>query len=245
MYTVGELSRLTGVTVRALHHYDDIGLCCPSARSNAGYRLYGDGDVLRLRQVLLLRQLGFPLHEIAAAIEQPGSREDLFRRHRQVLIEKRERLNETIAAIDAALQKTKGAIPMEAADVKALFDGFEPSLYEDEVKQRWGGSEAYRESVRRTKKYGPPEWDEIQREAAGIYDRFAQQMHAGVGPADPSVQLVVAQHRAHIDRWFYRCSKELHRGLGEMYVADPRFTQNIDKRAPGLAQFMRDAILAS
>ncbi len=245
MYTVGELSRLTGVTVRALHHYDEIGLCCPSARSNAGYRLYTDADVLRLRQVLLLRQLGIPLRQISGALEQAGSRQDLFMRHRRALVEERARLDEMIAAVDAALQEARGEMTMEADDVKALFRGFDPSLYEQEANERWGDSEPYKQSIERTKKYGPAEWEDIQREADAIYELFAEQLRGGAAPGEPAVQRLVAQHRAHIDRWFYACSKEIHRGLGEMYVSDPRFTQNIDRRAAGLAQFMRDAILAA
>jgi DNA-binding transcriptional MerR regulator len=245
MYTVGELSRLTGVTVRALHHYDEIGICCPSARSAAGYRLYADADVLRLQQVLLFRELGMPLQEIATAIDQAASREDLLRRHRNTLVDKRGRLDAMVAAIDAALENLKGGTGMQPEDVKSLFSGFDPSLYEEEVKQRWGNTEAYKESMRRTKKYGPPEWEEIQREVGAIYARFVEQMHAGASPSHPAVQVLVAEHRTHIDRWFYACSKEMHKGLGEMYVSDPRFTQNIDKIAAGLAQFMRKAIAAS
>jgi DNA-binding transcriptional MerR regulator len=245
MYTVGELSRLTGITVRALHHYDEIGLCSPSARSAAGYRLYDDDDVFRLQQVLLFRELGLPLAQIATAIDQAASREDLLRHHRQTLIQKRERLDAMVAAIDAALKTIKGGAQMRADDVKSMFGGFDPSLYEEEAKKRWGDTDAYKESMRRTKKYGKPEWEAIQREVGEIYRRFVEQMRAGASPADPAVQAVVAEHRAHLDRWFYSCSKELHKGLGEMYVADPRFTENIDKFAPGLAQFMRDAIAAS
>jgi DNA-binding transcriptional MerR regulator len=245
MYTVGELSRITGVTVRALHHYDEIGLCCPSARSAAGYRLYAEADVLRLQQVLLFRELGMPLQEISTAIDRAGSRGDLLRRQRQTLIEKRGRLDGMVAAIDAALNNLEGEIDMQPEDVKSLFSGFDPSVYEGEVKQRWGKTDAYKESMRRTKKYGPPELEEIQREVGAIYGRFVERMNAGALPSDPAVQVVVGEHRAHIDRWFYACSREMHKGLGEMYVADPRFTENIDKIAPGLARFMREAIAAS
>jgi DNA-binding transcriptional MerR regulator len=245
MYTVGELSRLTGITVRALHHYDEIGLCRPSARSAAGYRLYNDDDVLRVQQVLLFRELGLPLPEIGAAIDAAASRADLLRRHRETLIEKRGRLDAMVAAIDAALTTLATGATMQPDDVKSLFHGFDPSLYEEEAKTRWGDTDAYKESMRRTQKYGKPEWEAIQREAQEIYQRFVERMRAGASPADPSVQVVVAEHRAHLDRWFYPCSKQLHKGLAELYVADPRFTENIDKVAPGLARFMREAIAAS
>src|SRR3954462_4391959 len=102
-FTVGDLAKLTGVTVRALHHYDEIGLVRPSQRTAAGYRLYTDADVLRLQQVLLFRELGLPLEEIASAIDATDSREELLRQHRHVLLAKRARLDAMLAALDAAL----------------------------------------------------------------------------------------------------------------------------------------------
>src|SRR5215475_14086692 len=98
-FTVGELARLTGVTVRALHHYDDIGLIRPSQRTAAGYRLYHDADVYRLQQVLMFRELGLPLDEIAAAIDEAGTREELLRQHREVLLTKRARIDAMLAAL--------------------------------------------------------------------------------------------------------------------------------------------------
>src|SRR6478609_8504232 len=99
-YTVGELAKLTGVTVRALHHYDEIGLVRPSQRTSAGHRLYDERDVLRLQQVLLFRELGLPLDEIAAAIDATESREELLRQHKGVLLAKRARLDAMLAALD-------------------------------------------------------------------------------------------------------------------------------------------------
>ena len=239
--TVGELSRLTGITVRALHHYDEIGLVRPSQRSAAGYRLYDDDDVLRLQQVLVLRELGLALEEIAAALDT-NDRASLLRRHRAALVEKRGQLDAMLAAVDAALAVMEERRVMTNDEMKKMFDGFDPARYEDEAKQRWGDTTAYAESARRTKSYGKAEWEEIKREADAIYAKLAALM--GTPVDDPAVQAVVAEHRAHIDRWFYPCSEEIHRGLGEMYVADPRFTANLDKIATGFAQFLRDAIAA-
>jgi DNA-binding transcriptional MerR regulator len=238
-FTVGELAKLTGITVRTLHHYDEIGLVQPSDRSRAGYRLYGDGDVLRLQQVLLYRELGLPLDEIAAVIDgQP--RGEALRKHREVLVQKRARLDAMLAALDIALRHEEGTT-MKADDVKQMFD-FDPAQYADEAEQRWGNTDTYKESARRTKAYGKPEWDAIRSESAAIYARFAELMREGAAPDDARVRGVVEAHRAHIERWFYPCSLEMHRGLGEMYAADPRFAANFDAIAPGLAQFMRDAI---
>src|SRR5690348_15687227 len=114
MFTVGELSKLTGVTVRALHHYDEIGLVRPSARTAAGYRLYDDDDVLRLQQVLLFRELGLPLPEIAAVLDDPEyRRDDVLRRHREVLVAKRTRLDAMVAALDAAIAQQQKGLAMK------------------------------------------------------------------------------------------------------------------------------------
>ena len=245
-FTVGELSRLTGVTVRALHHYDEIGLVRPSQRTAAGYRLYDDADVLRLQQVLVFRELGVPLDEIGPAIDQATDREALLRKHRAALVDRRARIDAMVAAVDAALKVLeKGKTMMQPEDFKAMFDGFNPEDHEEEARQRWGGTDAYKESARRTKQYGKPEWDAIRRESDGIYARLRELMQEGAKPSDPAVQAAVEDHRLHIDRWFYPCSRHMHHGLGEMYVADPRFTANLDKVAPGFARFLRDAIAAS
>jgi DNA-binding transcriptional MerR regulator len=244
-FTVGELSRLTGVTVRALHHYDEIGLVRPSQRSAAGYRIYNDGDVLRLQQVLVFRELGVPLDAIGTAIDEASDRAALLRKHRRELAEKRTRIDAMLAAVDAALGALEKGQTMQPVDVKKMFDGFNPEDYEEEARQRWGHTEAYKESARRTKQYGKPEWEAIRRESEAIYARLAELMQQGAAAADPAVQAAVEDHRMHLERWFYPCSKQMHHGLGEMYVADARFTANLDKVAPGFARFLRDAIAAS
>jgi len=245
-YTVGELARRTGVTVRLLHHYDEIGLVRPSARTPAGYRLYEDGDVLRLQQVLFFRELGFPLDEIADVLDADGfDRASALREQRRALEARRAQVDDKIAAIDAALASLEKGTPMNPDDFKALFDGFDPSVHEDEARQRWGQTDAYQESARRTRGYGKAEWEQIKRESAATYAALAARMQAGDAPDAPAVQALVADHRAHITRWFYPCSHALHRGLARMYVDDPRFAANIDKAGgPGLARFLSAAILA-
>lgn len=246
--TVGELSRISGVTVRTLHHYDEVGLVVPSQRTSANYRLYSDEDVLCLQQVLVLRELGLPLDEIARVLADPshGSRADLLRRHREALVAKRGKLEAMLAAVDHAIDVLeKGEPMMTSDDLAKMFDGFDPARYEAEAEQRWGDTAAYQDSRRRTKSYGPREWQAIKDEAAAIYARLVELMRAGAPPTDARVQAAVEDHRAHLSRWFYDCTKELHRGLGQMYVGDPRFEQNLDRAGAGLAQFLSEAIEAS
>lgn len=122
----------------------------------------------------------------------------------------------------------------------------DPAAYEAEVGQRWGSTPAYQEASRRTRQYGKPEWQAIRDESAAITARLAQLMQQGAAASDPAVQAAVEDHRRHIDRWFYPCSREMHKGLGEMYIADPRFTARLDQDGgPGFARFLRDAISAS
>ncbi len=242
-FTVGELAKLTGVTVRTLHHYDELGLVCPSQRTAAGYRLYEDVDVLRLHEVLLLRELGMPLEEIASAIDSKEDREGVLRRHREVLHAKRARLDAMIAALEKRLSSTKGDA-MSAEDVKQLFDGFDPGQYQEEAKERWGETAEYQESKRRTRAYKKEDWARYKQEAKAIDDELIALMRAGKPVTDTAVQAGVEKHRLLIDRWFYPCSQELHRSLAAMYVADPRFTANLDANAPGYAQFLSEAILA-
>ena len=244
--TVGELSRISGVTVRTLHHYDEIGLLRPSGRTASGYRLYDDDDVLRLQEILVLRELEIPLDDIAAALADTANRAVLLRRHRAALAAKRGKLDAMLAAVDHALVALeKGKPTMTSEDFKNLFDGFDPAEYEQEAEQRWGNTPAYQESQRRVKSYGKPEWEALGKEAAAINDRLVALMREGAPPTDPRVQAAVADHRGHITKWFYDCSRDMHRALGEMYIADPRFTKNIDKAAPGLAQYLAEAIRAS
>jgi hypothetical protein len=124
-----------------------------------------------------------------------------------------------------------------------MFAGFDPAAHEAEAKERWGDTAAYRESARRTKQYTPADWARSKEESDAIYRALAALRAAGVAPGDARAAELVEQHRAHIDRWFYPCSHDMHRGLGEMYVADPRFTQNLDKwYGDGFARYLRDAI---
>jgi DNA-binding transcriptional MerR regulator len=243
--TVGELARLTGITVRALHHYDELGLVVPSQRTDAGYRLYTDADVLRLQEVLVFRELGLPLADIAAVLADPEHRRtEALRKHRELIIAKRGRLDAMLAAIDAALEIEEGRV-MEDEQVKSLFEGFDHEAYAEEAERRWGDTDAYKESARRTRRYGKAEWDAIRRESEAIYARFAELLAEGTAPTDARVRGVVEAHRAHIDRWFYPCSPNMQRGLAQLYVSDARFTANIDRIAPGLARFMHDAIAAA
>jgi DNA-binding transcriptional MerR regulator len=243
--TVSEVAALTGITVRTLHHYDDIGLLRPADRSDAGYRLYEDQDLARLHEILVWRSFGFPLDEVRALLDDPAHDplESLLA-HRERLARQLGDLEAQVGALDRAIARVRAREPLGDGDLKALFGGFDPSSYEAEVEARWGDTEAFRESKRRTARYGRAEWEAIRAEADALNQRLAALLRAGADPASPEAREAAEAHRAHTDRWFYPVSPEIHLGLAELYVADPRFAATYDALEPGLAVWLRAAILA-
>jgi MerR family transcriptional regulator, thiopeptide resistance regulator len=240
--TVSEVARLARVSVRTLHHYDEIGLLRPSGRSEAGYRLYSHDDLVRLHEILTWRELGFALAEVCALLDEPGhDRGAALRRQRELVAGQRERLASLAAAVDAALAAHESGAELED---DTMFEGFDHARYEDEARRRWGDTPEFAESLRRTRSYGEADWAAIRAEADAIGAEFAALMEAGVDPAGAEARALAERHRAHISRWFYDCSPQVHRGLAELYVADPRFARSWDRHAPGLARYVRDAIAA-
>jgi DNA-binding transcriptional MerR regulator len=243
MRTDGELSELAGVTVRTLHHYDKIGLLSPSSRSESGYRLYSYADLERLQEVLVWRQLGFSLAEIKALLDEPGyNRGRGLARQRELVEAQIDQLGATAQALDAALEAHRNGTRLKET---TMFDGFDPSEYEDESRERWGHTEAYRESARRTATYGDEEWGQIRAEWEEIVRAFAALLAAGEPATGEAARAVAERHRQHITRWFYPCSLQIHRGLAEMYVSDDRFKQNYERQAAGLAAYVHDATIAN
>jgi DNA-binding transcriptional MerR regulator len=245
-HTVGEVARLAGVTVRTLHHYDEIGLLQPVDRTGAAYRIYDDGDLARLQQVLFYRELGLSLQQIARAM----TGEDFDRRRalhdqRELLRRKVRRLEKMIEAIGDAITAEETGIGMTNEDMFEVFGDFDPAEYEDEVKERWGDTDAYRESSRRAKRYTKADWQAIKAGGEPIVSGLAAALRAGTPADDATVMDLADAHRLEIDKWFYPCSPEMHAALGEMYVADPRFTAYWDQFEAGLAMYVRDAFAAN
>lgn len=239
-YTVKAVADLAGVSVRTLHYYDDIALLKPTSVSSAGYRLYTEPDLARLQQILFFRELGFGLHEIKEILESPDfDRKQALLMHRQALLERRAQLNQLISSIDRTIDAMERGVPM--AD-KEMFTGFDNSKYEAEVRQRWGYTKEYEESVQRTKGYDKNDWAAISKESAAINTALAALMDRD--PADPEVQQWIGKWHRLINDRFYTCSLEVFRGLGDLYVQDERFTATYDNVKPGLAQFMQKAMHA-
>ena len=237
------MARIAGVSIRTLHHYDEIKLLVPRTRTQAGYRLYNDDDLLRLQQILIGRELGLSLEDIRRSLDDPrfDPKQSLIAQREQ--LKKRAHQTEAmIRAVDAAIAVLDGKTKGEDMDMKEIFGGFDPSKYEKEARERWGNTEAYRESAKRTRRYTADDWKTIQAEQAAIYkDAFAA-MKAGRKPSDVEAMDIAERHRLSIDRWYYPCSTDAHRGLAFLYESDSRFAENIDKHGDGLTPFFVAAI---
>jgi MerR family transcriptional regulator, thiopeptide resistance regulator len=248
-YLVKQVAQLTGVSVRTLHHYDEIGLLVPTRRGSAGYRLYDDADLLRLQQILLQRELGLPLEEIRRALDDPA-----FDR-RQALLGQREQLRARAADTARMLQAVEQALALleqpttedhvQETEMERLFDGFDPERFEAEAEQRWGNTEAFRESKRRTQSYSAEDWQRFGAEQAALYADALALIQAGEPAESERARAVAERHRLSIDRWFYPCSREMHQGLAALYESDARFAANIDRHGAGLTTFLVAAIRAN
>lgn len=242
--TVGQVADLFGVTRRTLHHYDEIGLVVPSMRSHAGYRLYSDDDLTRLQHVVVYRRLEFALEEIALLLAEPDSVQDHLRRQRAAVTTRMDELRGLVRAIDNALEQSMNDTAMTNKEMKELFgDAFEES-YAAEAEERWGDTEAWKQSQSRTKNFTKEDWVAVKAEGDAVNAAFAECLDAGLPVDSDEASAAAEQHRRGIET-FYDCPHEFHTKLAELYVADPRFTKTYDDIRPGMAQYVHDAIVAN
>ena len=244
--TVGEVAAVAHVSVRTLHHYDEVGLLRPTRRTDAGYRLYGPAELERLHQVLLFRELGLGLDEIAGLLDAPPQeRTRALLAHRRELERRRRRTDAVILAVDRAIDALEKGEDMNDTELFEGFEEFDHAQYAEEVEERWGGTDAYRQSVRRTKSYDKADWASVQAEADDIMTRFAALMESGADPESAEARALAEEHRRHIGLRFYDCPPAMHAGLADMYEADARFGEYFETYAEGLTGFVATAIRAN
>ncbi|MFF4832729.1 MerR family transcriptional regulator [Streptomyces sp. NPDC001315] len=245
-YSVGQVAGFAGLTVRALHHYDDIGLLVPGERSHAGHRRYSDADLDRLQQILFYRELGFPLEEVAALLDDPTAdpRAHLRRRH-ELLTARIEKLQKMAAAVEHAMEARKMGINLTPEEKFEVFGEKDPEEYAEESARRWGGTYSYEESQRRAARYTKDDWKQIQAEVASWGEAYAALMDEGERPSSERAMDLAEAHRRHITKWFFECHVKTHLGLAEMYVSDERFREFYESMHPGLAEHLRAAITAN
>ena len=236
---IKEFAELTGVSVRTLHYYDEIGLLKPSyVDEQNGYRFYDEASLERMQKILFYRELDFPLKSIAEILASPNyDKQKALAEQKRLLTLKKDRLERLIAALE---QAEKGEITMSA------FDNSEYEIarqqYEDAAKQRWGGTDAYKESQAKTAGYSKDKWNDVLAGMNDVFAEFAECRNSGDSADSDMSQQLVKKLQDYITANFYHCTDDILAGLGQMYVCDERFKNNIDSHGEGIAEFASEAI---
>ena len=232
---IKEFAEFMGVSVRTLHYYDEIGLLTPALVDKfTGYRFYDDNSLLRMQEILFYRELDFSLKSIGEILSSPNyDKTKALKEQKHLLTLKKERLERLISAIDGAV---KGETIVKA------FDNSEFEKYKAEAKEKWGKTDAYKEHAERTKNYSKQKWNDLAEGMDHIMAEFAACMRKGETPDSAAAQTLVKLLQDHISDNYYLCTNQILAGLGQMYVADERFRNNIDKHADGTAEFICEAI---
>ncbi len=239
MKTVKQVSHLTGLSIRMLHHYDKIGLFKPSKFSKSGYRLYSDDDLEILQQILFFKELDFPLKEIKNIINNPSfDRKKALINHKDLLILKRNRLNKLINLVDKTLKEEMINMSFKEFDVSELKKIIKK--YADEAEKLYGQSTAYKEFKNKTANYSEQDWYQTNKDADIIILEFIDLIDKG--PSSAETQAQVQKWKDFITNNWYNCTNEILLGLGKMYVEDARFKENFNKHKEGLAEFINKAI---
>lgn len=238
MKTVKQVADLTGVTVRMLHHYDKIGLFKPSKISESGYRLYNDDDLEILQQILFFKELNFSLKEIKLIITNPSfDKINALKSHKDLLILKRNRLNELIKLVDKTL---KGEFNMSFKEFDISEIEKMQKKYAEQAKNLYCNTDEYKEFQKKTAQYSKDDWNQIGQDINHIFKRFASIMNKGADSQE--AQCLVKEWKSFITTHLYECTNDTLKGLGKLYIQDERFTKNIDKHQKGLSEFICHAI---
>lgn len=238
MKTVKEVSKQTGVSIRTLHYYDQIGLLAPTEVTKAGYRLYDNTALERLSQILLFRELEFPLKEIKEILDSENfDRTKALEQQIELLTLKKQHLENLIEF--AREIKTTGVKKMDFT----AFDTSEMEKYAKKAKEQWGDTKAYQEFEEKDKNRSKEEMQDITRGLMNLFTEFGALMNNGVKPEQEKAKEQVRKLQNYITEHFYHCTNEILQGLGQMYAAGGEFTENIDKAGgEGCAKFVSTAI---
>lgn len=236
MYTVNEISKIAMVSVRTLHYYDEIDLLKPASISRSGYRLYDDNSLLRLENILMFRELKFPLKEIKNILDNPNFSKEEALNNQIKLLNLQKKHIEKLILFAQKLQKEGG----DKMDFK-VFDKSEIKRYENEVKARWSNTKAYEEFKEKKKNKTEDEFNEISKKLMALIDEIGKLKN--LSPDNKNVKDKVKKLKEFITNNFYTCTDEIFIGLGNMYINDERMRDNIDKACgEGVAEFVSEAI---
>lgn len=243
--TVGQVAALVGVSVRTLHHWDQIGLVHPSGRTFADYRVYSADDVTRIQRVLVYREAGFPLAEVGRLLDDTRLDERAhLRRQRELLVARITHLQEMVLAVDTMMEAVSMGSKLTPAEKAEIFGNDWSPEYETEAEQRWGESPQWAQSQQRAATLTKEDWQQVKTEGDALDSDLAQAVRSGVEPGSVEANALAERHRASIEQ-FYDCTYSMQVCLGKMYLADPRFTQRYENIQPGLAQWLYDTIAAN
>jgi MerR family transcriptional regulator, thiopeptide resistance regulator len=238
-YTVRRLAELAGITVRTLHHYDEFGLLRPAARTDSGYRLYGERELLLLQQIMFFRQLDVPLEDIRRILADPRfDQAQALKRHRELLKAQAARLDRLIETIDKTLHMLEGTMTLNDAE---LYEGFSPEQierYKRESRESYG-VEVVEESERRAKSMTKGQWQAVKDEGDAVTRGLAALMDRQ--PDDPEVQALIERHYKWVAT-FWTPDAAAYQGLGQLYTDNPEFRATYDNYRVGLADFLRAAM---
>ena len=243
--TVGEVSTLLGVSVRALHHWDETGLVHPSRRSAAGYRLYCETDIMRIQQVLVYRQTGMSLADIKMVLDEPETDAMThLHRQRELVQGQISHLQQMLNSIDMVMDIQQSGARISVAEMAEIWGTDWDPVYIEEAHAQWGDTEDWAESYRRKARMSRADWERAHEETVALETALAEAMRSGVKPGSPEANALARWHRKDFNRWFeVSASKQVLIARG--YVADERYARYYDKRAPGLAAWLKDVIDAS
>ena len=243
--TVGEVSTLLGVSVRALHHWDETGLVHPSRRSAAGYRLYCEADIMRIQQVLVYRQTGMNLADIKMVLDEPETDAMThLRRQRELVQGQVSHLQQMLNSIDMVMEIHQSGARISVAEMAEIWGTDWDPVYIEDAHAQWGDTEDWAESYRRKAQMSRADWERAHEETVALETALAEALRSGVKPGSPEANALARWHRKDFNRWFeVSTSKQVLIARG--YVADERYARYYDKRAPGLAAWLKDVIDAS
>jgi MerR family transcriptional regulator, thiopeptide resistance regulator len=248
-YRVGDVSRMAGVTIRTLHHYDEIGLLSPAVRGTSGRREYGEAELTRLQQILFYRELGFALDEIAALLDGGGDALSHLRRQRDLLADRIERLQVMSRGVEEALQAVVTGLTLTPEERFAVFGHRRaPAGYADEAERRWGGTAQWTQARERAARYTAADLQRMQDETNEWVTRLLGLVEAGFSAESEAAADLAEEHRLAVQRWWFDCDHALHRELGELLVTEPEqlaFLVPPERQVPGLGVYIRDAVAAN
>lgn len=239
--TVGQTADLVGVSIRTLHHWDEIGLVVPSTRSWSGYRMYDSEDVARIYQVLLYRETGMSLRDIAEVLSDSSqeAREHLVRQ-RALLTRRIAHLTRMVRAVDAMMEKTMDKTPMTAEERAEILGREWDPAWEKEAEDRWGDTEDWKVAARRMSAQSPEDLAAAKGRVEAVEAQLAAALREGVEPGSARANALAEEHRASLSWFDVTVSK--HVLIARNYVEDPRFAAHYDKREPGLALWLKRVI---